>query len=124
MGAQATDPAPSSGRDRRSADRFDVTWKVDCETEDTFLYAAITNVSEIGIFVMTDCPLEVGTELSLRFSPAGSEEFLLDGIVQWINPQRDGCPNPGMGVRFSDLTPDDRERLVDVIRTIAYVYEL
>ena len=29
--------------------------------------------------------------------------------------------NPGMGVRFLDLTIDARERLVDVIHTIAYV---
>jgi type IV pilus assembly protein PilZ len=26
-----------------------------------------------------------------------------------------------MGIRFVELTPDDRERLVDSIRTIAYV---
>ena len=30
-------------------------------------------------------------------------------------------PNPGMGVRFVNLRPDERERLVEVIRTIAYV---
>jgi hypothetical protein len=28
-----------------------------------------------------------------------------------------------MGVRFVDLRPDERERLVEVIRTIAYVRE-
>ncbi|MBI4706055.1 MAG: hypothetical protein HY744_33595, partial [Deltaproteobacteria bacterium] len=38
-------------RDRRAAPRFAVEWSVDCETEDTFLYAAITNVSALGIFV-------------------------------------------------------------------------
>jgi len=30
-------------------------------------------------------------------------------------------PNPGMGVRFVNLQPDERERLVEVVRTIAYV---
>ncbi len=39
--------------DRRSTERVDVLWSVDCETEDTFLYAAITNISEMGIFVRT-----------------------------------------------------------------------
>ena len=42
-----------------------------------------------------------------------------------MNPVRAGGdnPNPGMGVRFVDLTLDERERLVEVIRTIAYVRE-
>jgi type IV pilus assembly protein PilZ len=30
-------------------------------------------------------------------------------------------PNPGMGIRFVNLTLDDREKLVEVIRTIAYL---
>ena len=49
----------------------------------------------------------------------------LAGEVAWVNPLRpDGDnPNPGMGVRFLALELDDRERLVEVIRTIAYVRE-
>ena len=45
--------APGSGAERRRSGRFEVTWQVDCETEDTFLYAYITNISEMGIFVRT-----------------------------------------------------------------------
>lgn len=118
---------PASERpasDRRSADRVDVTWSVDCETEDTFLYANITNISEVGIFVRTDEPLEVGTRLTLKFAPPGSRDALvLKGQVQWINPIRmlASNPNPGMGIRFIDLSQESRERLIDVVRTIAYV---
>lgn len=43
-------------------------WPVDCETEGTFLFAAITNVSQLGIFVRTEEPLEVGRVISLKFS--------------------------------------------------------
>lgn len=104
--------------------RFDVIWSVDCQTEETFLYAAITNISELGIFVRTTEPLPVGTHLTLRFVPPNSpDSFVLQGTVQWVNtvrPLRDN-PNPGMGVRFVELTPDDRERLVETIRTIAYL---
>ncbi|HEY3496154.1 MAG TPA: TIGR02266 family protein [Polyangiaceae bacterium] len=110
--------------DRRSADRIDVTWSVDCETEDTFLYANITNISEVGIFVRTNEPLEVGTRVTLKFAPPGSSDALtLTGQVQWVNPIRmlASNPNPGMGIRFIDLTRESRERLVSVVRTIAYV---
>ena len=39
------DPPSSRGAERRSHDRFPVEWAVDCVKEDTFLYAAITNIS-------------------------------------------------------------------------------
>ncbi len=101
-----------------------MTWSVDCKTEDTFLYAAITNISELGIFVHTIDPLPIGTQLTLSFAPPDSREaFIVQGMVQWVNavrPMHDN-PNPGMGIRFVDLTPDDRERLVDTVRTIAYL---
>lgn len=116
------DAPPSSDLDRRSADRFEVVWSVDCETEDTFLYAAITNISALGIFVRTEEPLRIGTRLRLRFAPASAAQPLVfDGRVQWINPARPGCPNPGMGIRFVGLSLDDRERVVEIIRTIAYL---
>ena len=110
--------------DRRSSDRIEVTWSVDCESRETFLYASIANISEFGIFVCTQQPLEVGTRLILRFNPPGSDEtFVLNGQVQWVNAVRmlADNPNPGMGIRFVDLTSDARARLIATVRTIAYV---
>lgn len=118
------DSGDANASNRRQFDRIDVSWDVDCETEDTFLYAAIRNVSELGIFVLTREPLEVGTRLMLRFSPPGAHEpFDLEGTVQWVNPVRvlSDNRNPGMGILFVNITPDDRERLVATVRTIAYV---
>ena len=124
--ATALEPDPMPKRDdRRSHDRFDVEWEVDCVADDTFLFASISNISAMGIFVKTTDPRAIGTRLVLSFEPPGYEPFKLEGEVAWINPVRpDGDnPNPGMGVRFVRLLPEDRERLVEVIRTIAYVRE-
>lgn len=115
---------PPDSKERRLSERYPVTWSIDCETEDTFLYASITNISEMGIFVRTTDPLSLGTLVTLRFAPSrSSEPFVLRGAVQWINPLRPfhDNPNPGMGIRFIDLLPDERERLVEAIHTIAYV---
>jgi type IV pilus assembly protein PilZ len=119
--AKATPEGDAS--ERRSFDRYDVEWAVDCVASDTFLYASITNISEMGIFVRTIEPLKVGTRLRLAFSPPGVKAFKLEGAVAWVNPLRANGdnPNPGMGIRFIDLTPADRERLVEVIRSIAYL---
>jgi len=110
--------------ERRIHERIDVEWSVDCETEQTFLYASITNISEMGIFVATREPLEVGTRLTLRFAMPGEESpFILLGQVQWVNPIRmlSDNPNPGMGIRFVDLSSESRERIINSVRTIAYV---
>ncbi len=112
--------------ERRIFDRYDVEWAVDCVASDTFLYASITNISEMGIFVRTIDPLKLNTKLRLTFAPPGAEGFQLDGCVAWVNILRANGdnPNPGMGIRFVELQPDERERLVEVIRTIAYLRDL
>lgn len=119
--AEAVDDA--AGADRRTFDRYDVEWSVDCIASDTFLFASITNISAMGIFVRTTDPLKTGTRLRLTFAPPGAVGFQLEGTVAWVNDVRpDGDnPNPGMGIRFINLKPEERERLVEVIRTIAYL---
>jgi type IV pilus assembly protein PilZ len=121
----AAPPSGGPASNRRSFDRFEVTWAVDCVASDTFLYAAISNISQMGIFVRTTDPLVIGTRLILSFAPPGHEPFKLEGAVAWVNKLRENGdnPNPGMGVKFTALKPEDRERLVEVIRTIAYVRE-
>ena len=125
----ARDVVPAASVDdaeRRIFDRYEVEWSVDCVATDTFLYASITNISEMGIFVRTTDPLKLNTKLRLTFAPPGAEGFQLEGCVAWVNCVRENGdnPNPGMGIRFVNLQPDERERLVDVIRTIAYLREL
>lgn len=112
-------------RERRATERIPVELSVDYRHGDTFLFSYITNISLMGIFVRSEDPLPPGTVLTLRFSPPGGEAMEIEGEVMWINPVRPGGENinPGMGVRFLGLTPDQRERLVDLVRTIAYLRE-
>lgn len=110
-------------KDRRRHRRYEVSLSVDYSDGDHFLFAYIENISEMGIFIRTDDPLPVGTQLAVRFTPEGSAPLELEGEVVWVNPVRhDGQDlNPGMGVRFHDLSPAQRERVVDAVRTVAYL---
>ena len=115
-------PEPSP-QDRREHERFETSIAVDYASGETFLFAYLQNISEMGIFIRTDHPSSVGTRLRLRFQVEHGEPLTLDGEVTWINPLRvtgDNL-NPGMGVRFIELTPDKREEVVGLVRTVAYL---
>ena len=111
----------SRARERRRHERFPVEIEVSYTDGEHFLFSYLTNISEMGIFIRSDDPLPVGTELTVRFG--GREPLELAGEVVWINPVRaDGDNiNPGMGVRFHQLTPALRERVVALVRTVAYL---
>jgi len=115
-----------SSLERREHQRFDASVAVDYTSGETFLFAYLQNISEMGIFVRTDYPAPVGTRLRLRFQVDETEDPLtLDGEVAWINPLREigDNLNPGMGVRFIELTPDKREEVVGLVRTVAYLHD-
>jgi type IV pilus assembly protein PilZ len=111
------------GRERRQHERYETSISVDYSSGETFLFSYIQNISEMGIFIRSDDPFPVGTVLRLSFTPDGQEPIELDGEVTWVNPYRPFGDNlnPGMGVRFNDITPEMRERIVALVRTVAYL---
>ena len=82
-------PRTTPGAERRQYQRILVDLEVDYRCEDTFLFAYITDLSALGIFVRTNNPEPAGTHLNLRFTLPGDERPLeLEGEVIWINPFR------------------------------------
>ena len=122
---RTTEDAPINALDRRRSPRVFVNLEVDYGNEDNFLFASIRDISDTGIFVRTNAPEPAGTHLNLRFTPHDTQETLeLEGQVIWINSYRPGDSNnlnPGMGVRFTALTTAQRHRLVEFVRTFAFI---
>lgn len=120
----------SEGSNRRGEARHAVHLNVDCNSGDSFLYAYITDISSMGIFIRTDTPLPVGTMLELGFSPPASSgnhkddpqgrRLELSGEVMWNTTGQDNAA-PGMGVRFHHTSPKTRSRLLEIVRAIAYL---
>ncbi|MFK7989366.1 MAG: TIGR02266 family protein [Sandaracinaceae bacterium] len=112
-----------TGAERRVHERFEAELTVDWASGENFLFSYITNISEMGIFVRSDDPPEVGTAIRLRFGLPDDLPLELVGVVTWINPVRsDGTDlNPGMGVQFQDLSASQREAVVQLVKTIAYL---
>ena len=112
-----------NGKERREHQRFETSIAVDYASGETFLFAYLQNISTMGIFIRTDHPSTLGTRLTLRFQVDSGDPLELDGEVAWINSVRpDGENlNPGMGVRFVELTPERREQVVALVKTVAYL---
>jgi type IV pilus assembly protein PilZ len=111
-------------RDRREHERVLVNLEVDYKCDDTFLFAYITDLSAMGIFIQTEKPHAPGTNLNLRFQPPGGPQMDIEGRVIWVNRPRPGkseSHNPGMGIQFVDLTPTQRDQILGLIRTFAYL---
>jgi type IV pilus assembly protein PilZ len=120
-------PENRRGADRREHERVLVDIEVDYKADDTFLFAYITDISAMGIFVQTNNPEPIGTRLNLCFrtpKELGGRLMEVEGEVQWVNPHRPKDPagrNPGMGIRFMDLTPQQRDEVMRMVRTFAYL---
>ncbi len=116
---------PVVDSDRRAAPRVLVDFEVDYASEDNYLFAYITDISETGIFVRTTTPEEPGTHLNLRFRlDDASPQIEVEGKVIWVNPYRPGSADnlhPGMGIRFVELEDDLRDLLLELVRRFAYL---
>lgn len=127
----AMDRAPKgSEAERRRAPRLLVDLEVDYASEDNYLFAYITDISDTGIFVKTITPEPAGTLLNLRFrcdldgTGRGVHSIEAEGAVIWVNPFRPGAPDnlhPGMGIRFIGLDDAVRRRLLVLVKRFAYL---
>jgi type IV pilus assembly protein PilZ len=124
MSGDLSDPnSDAAGAERREHERFETSVAVDYASGDTFLFAYLKNISEMGIFIRSNDPLPVGTHLRLRFHVDEGDPLVLAGEVTWVNAYKEGGDNlnPGMGVRFMTLTAERREQVVALVRTVAYL---
>jgi type IV pilus assembly protein PilZ len=110
------------GRERREHTRVAVCLEVDYRCDDTFLFAYITDMSAMGIFIQTTAPKPAGTLLNLRFRVPDGKRLDVDGRVIWVNhPHGKDSINPGMGVQFVGLTAAQRDQILGLVRTFAYL---
>ncbi len=110
-------------RERRQAERIPVDIEVDYECAETYLYAYITDIGALGIFLRTNAPYVMGTRLNLSFTPPGETTSLkLKGEVRWVSsPEKESGRQPGMGVAFLELSEEQRQRLLDLVKRISYL---
>ncbi|MBW2276518.1 MAG: TIGR02266 family protein [Deltaproteobacteria bacterium] len=107
--------------ERRREPRHAINIDVNYRHDETYLYSHTGNISEMGIYLLTDKPLAVDTKIELRFAVPGEPEPLrVQGEVRWV-VHPGGGTEPGMGVKFLDPSEEFRQRIRELIRTMAYL---
>lgn len=104
-------------KERRARPRALIRVLVDYESSGTYLYDYSNDLSEGGLFIETEQPLQKGSKLNLRFTlPNLDKVFEITGKVAWVNqvPKHDSKPvkgRPGMGVQFVNMEAEDKAAL-------------
>jgi len=113
-----SDEAALSGSERRRFDRSELLVRVEYSTVDEIFSEFTRDINEGGLFIETEKPRPVGTEVVMRFNLPGSHEPLQTvGRVVWVRSAR-GDDAAGMGVEFDELSDPDRERINSMIRSL------
>ncbi len=105
-------PAPAKQSGRRSR-RLHHELPVVYRTVGRFVSEWATNISQGGLFINSRRPLPVGTVVKVMVQlPGASFPFDLVGrvtrVVEWA---ADTTQAPGMGIEFTDVDRDKRERI-------------
>ena len=77
-----------------------VTINKDFESFDQFMNEYVTNVSRSGVFIKSQSPLPVGSEVNLRFTVVLDSVEVIEGVGEVVRVETDP---PGMGVVFREL---------------------
>ena len=103
--------------ERRRSDRADLLVRVDYQTVDEIFSDFARNINEGGMFVETEHPPQVGTQVSLQFRIPGSDEPVVStGRVVRISQGGQGAP--GMGIEFDELDAHSRALINDLVRRL------
>ena len=101
--------------DRRASIRVPVQMRVTFRDVGELKRCWMTNLSRGGLFVATEHPAPIGTELTLRLTIAeGGDEIELPVAVVSHDLDPSFQRRRGMGLRFRELRPDLEKKLGDL----------
>ncbi len=105
--------------ERRRSPRAPLIVRVRYGSVDAVFSEFTRNVNEGGVFIKTDTPAALGTQVNLEFElPGGAGTIKAIGRVTHVQEERDSLEPSGMGVRFEELDADARQRINDFVRRL------
>lgn len=113
-----TDSPTVKADSTREHPRYEVSIPVDCSTRDVFVSNHVCNISKGGLFIRSDQPLPLNSEVSLVLRlPDTGQCIRATGRVIWNYDMQKGTTRivPGSGIRFLDIAASDRAALEELL---------
>jgi len=107
--------------DQREDPRLDVKICVDFASRDMFLSNYVTNLSNGGLFIQSQNPLPVRTEILITLTlPETQAVIQIKGRVVWTYDIKKGTGRivPGMGIKFIDLSMENKTEIKNYIQRL------
>ena len=105
--------------DRRSSPRLDVILKVRFETKEDFQEALIHNISQMGVYLATATPFDVGYHFLIEIDlPNHKGQIKGKCEVVWVNQVEAEDYPKGMGVQFIELASKDKGLLEEYLKEL------
>ena len=109
------------GIERRGSPRADFVVRVNYQTVDSLFSEFARNINDGGIFIETDAPQPIGTNVELEFKLPGTDRPIevVGNVVRSVSADQvesDGVV--GMAIEFENLSSDVRQQINEIIRKL------
>ena len=104
--------------DRRRYLRKPIRVKITEKTSGVFEHFASTNISAGGMFIKSDRPFAIGSNLDVEFTLPGEDEVIHISarVVRTVPPGEPRGNCAGMGIEFVDIDETTRKAIDDFVR--------
>ncbi len=109
------------GIERRATPRADFVVRVNYQTVDSLFSEFARNINEGGIFVETETPQHIGTNVELEFKlPRADQPIEVVGnVVRSVSAdQVDSDDVAGMAIEFENLGSDARRQINEIVQKL------
>jgi uncharacterized protein (TIGR02266 family) len=98
---------------RRQVQRVVIEADIGFQSDNNFFTGFSEDISTGGIFIATFDNRPIGSRLAINFTLPDGHLVSALGVVRWLREHNETTPDihPGMGVQFTELSGEDRERI-------------
>ncbi len=113
----ATRSIPPASPTDSGALSVNVNTMLNMSTDHQFYNGFSQNIEEGGIFVATFDPKPIDSRVIVNFKLPGGRPVTARGLVHWVREYNPMTPDmaPGMGVKFTDLLPEDKKAIEEYV---------
>jgi type IV pilus assembly protein PilZ len=118
---EAVSPQFIDGIERRNSPRAEFVVRVNYQTVDSLFSEFARNINDGGIFVETDAPQPIGTNVELEFKLPGADRPIevIGNVVRSVSTDQVGSDGvSGMGIEFENLDSDVRQQINEIIQKL------